>query len=84
MHITKTSFLSYLQCPKAFWLFQFEPDFATPPDSTAQRRLRMGQDVDRQTRAAFPDGTHIPYRPNPADQATRTAEAIADHATTLF
>ena len=84
MQITKTSFLSFLQCPKAFWLFQFEPTSAAPPDLSAQRRLRMGQEVDQHARAAFPDGTHIPYRPNPTDQAQLTAEAIADGATTLF
>jgi hypothetical protein len=84
MHITKTSFLSFLQCPKAFWLHQFEPASAAPPDSTAQRRLRMGQEVDRHARHQFPDGTHIPYRPNPTDQAQLTAEAIADGATTLY
>jgi hypothetical protein len=83
-HITKTNSLTFLQCPKAFWLFQFEPTSAAPPDLSAQRRLRMGQEVDRQARHHFPNGTHIPYRPNPTDQATRTAEAIADGATTLF
>ena len=44
----------------------------------------MGQEVDRHARSRFPNGTHIPYRPNPTDQAQLTAEAIADGATTLF
>lgn len=82
--ITKTSYLAYSQCPKTFWLTIHHPHLAAPPDLVAQRRLRMGQEVDKQARAQFPDGFLIPYRPHPEEMAPLTAQAIAVGAETLF
>lgn len=82
--LTKTGYLTYIQCPKAFWLDTFQPGLATPPDTASQRRLRAGQEVDKQAREKFPDGRLIPYRPHPEDMAPLTAQAIAAGAETLF
>jgi CRISPR/Cas system-associated exonuclease Cas4 (RecB family) len=82
--ISKTTYLTYTQCPKAFWLAEYQPDLAAPPDPAAQRRLRAGQEVDKRARDLFPNGRLIPYRPQPADMTTLTAEAIAGGAETLF
>lgn len=82
--ITKTTYLSYTQCPKAFWLAEYQPHLAAPPDLAAQRHLRVGQEVDRLARELFPDGNLIPYRPRPEDMALLTRQAIADGAETLF
>lgn len=84
MMITKTSYLTYTQCPKAFWLAEYQPHLSAPPDPTAQRRLRTGQEVDRLARQQFPDGILIPYRPHPEDMAPLTIQAITDGAETLF
>ncbi|NKQ34879.1 MAG: hypothetical protein HF973_04595 [Chloroflexi bacterium] len=43
--ITKTAYLAYPRCPKAFWLDAHQPDLAAPPDPSRQRRLRAGQEV---------------------------------------
>jgi hypothetical protein len=58
--LTKTTYLTYTQCAKAFWLKAYQPNLATPPDPSSQRRLRAGQEVDKQARAQFPDGRLIP------------------------
>jgi len=82
--LTKTLYLSYTQCPKAFWLETHQPHLATPPDPAAQRRFRAGQEVDRLARERFPNGHLIPYRPQPEAMAPLTTRAIAEGADTLF
>ena len=82
--LTKTTYLTYTQCAKAFWLEEYQPALAAPPTPTTQRRLRAGQEVDKRAREQFPDGRLIPYRPHPEDMAPLTAQAITAGAETLF
>lgn len=82
--LTKSSYLKYAHCPKAFWLDTFEPERAAPPDQSAQRRLRIGQRIDLKARELYADGTLIPYRPHPEEMAPLTQQAIHNGATTLF
>ncbi len=82
--ITKSAYLSYLQCAKRFWLEAHFPQQAGPPDPVAQRRMREGTKVGRLARAWFPGGWLIPYQPQPEEMARLTAEALADKETTLF
>ena len=82
--LTKTTYLTYSQCPKAFWLDAHQPHLASPPDPAAQRLLRAGQEVDMRARELFPDGRPVPYRPQPKEMAPLTARMIADGAETLF
>lgn len=82
--LSKTTYLSFTQCLKAFWLGEHQPHLSTPPDPATQRRLRAGQEVDRLAREQFPDGRPILYRPQPEEMAPLTAQAIAAGATTLF
>lgn len=82
--LTKTDYLAYLQCPKALWLRTHHPELATPPDDAAQRRMRIGQQVDVAARGLFPAGYQVPYRPQPAERVALTAEAIANGAEVLF
>ena len=82
--LTKTTYLSYTQCPKQFWLVEHQPNLATAPDPTAQRRLQAGQAVDKRAREQFPNGILIPYRPQPEDMAPLTTEAIVSGAEALF
>ncbi len=84
MMLTKTTYLTFTQCPKAFWLDAYQPHLAAPPDPTAQRRLRAGQEADKLAREQFPNGRLIPYRPQPAEMAALTRQALADGAETLF
>lgn len=73
--LTKTAYLAYTQCPKQFWLDAYQPELAAPPDPTAQRRLRAGQDVDRLAREQFPNGRIIPLT-SPQDEMTRVINKI--------
>lgn len=82
--LSKTVYLAYSQCPKAFWLAEYQPHLAAPPDPATQRRLRAGQAVDKLAREQFRNGRLIPYRPQPAEMAILTRQAIAAGAETLF
>ncbi|HRQ41893.1 MAG TPA: DUF2779 domain-containing protein [Chloroflexota bacterium] len=82
--LTKTTYLTFTQCRKAFWLAEYQSHLASPPDPATQRRLCAGQEVDVRAREEFPDGRAIPYRPHPEEMAPLTAQAIAAGATTLF
>jgi hypothetical protein len=82
--LTKTDYLAYLQCPLAFWLDRFRPQLKAPLEADGQRRMRMGQQVDRAARDWFPDGVLIPWRPDPREMAPLTAQAIAAGETALF
>jgi hypothetical protein len=82
--ITKSDYLAYLQCPLVFWLDRFRPELRAPLKADVQRRLRMGQEVDKMAREWFANGRLIPYRPSPEDMAPLTAQAIDAGETTLF
>ncbi|MEZ4594251.1 MAG: DUF2779 domain-containing protein [Chloroflexota bacterium] len=82
--LTKTAYLAYSQCPKQLWLDAYRPELASPPDPTAQRRLRAGQAVDQLAREQFANGRSIPYRPQPEEMVPLTRQAIAEGAETLF
>lgn len=82
--LTKTNYLAYLQCPKQFWLAMNQPELAASPDLSAQRRFRIGQQVDRLACASFPNGRFIPHYSQPEKMAAATHQAIAEGATTLF
>jgi hypothetical protein len=83
-NLTKTTYLTYSQCAKAFWLTTHQSYLAAPPDPATQRRLRAGQEVDKLARLEFPNGRLIPYRPHPETMAELTAQAIAAGSETLF
>lgn len=82
--LSKTAYLAYSQCPKALWLDAYQPHLAAPPDPAAQRRLQAGQAVDKFAREQFDNGRLIPYRPQPAEMAALTRQAIVEGAETLF
>lgn len=82
--ITKTSYFSFVHCPKRIWLDEFQPELAASPDSVAQRRLVAGQAVDKLARERFENGRLIPFRPQPKDMASLTEQAIAEDTETLF
>lgn len=82
--ITKTAYLKFVQCGKAFWLDRVDPTSATPPDATTQRRFQAGNEVDKWSQKAFPNGYLIPYRIHPVDMAGLTTDAMKAGHETLF
>ena len=84
LFLTKTAYLAHTQCHKRFWLEDHQPGLGRAPDPSQQRRLVAGNKVDKLAREQFKNGRLIPYRPQPAEMADLTAQAIAGGAETLF
>jgi len=82
--LTKSGYLHYVQCPLNFWLAEYHPETAAPPDPAAQRRMRMGQQVDQAAREQFREGVLIPWRPDPEEMVPLTEQAIAAGVPVLF
>ncbi len=77
--LSKSKFLSGLQCHKRLYLEIHEPQLATPPDAGTQAILDMGSDVGALARTRFPGGRLVTagYRQTEAALA-QTAQLMAD------
>ena len=80
--LTKSNFMSGLQCHKQLWLTVNEPHRATALTPAQQRIIDQGEDVGRYARQQFPDGQLIEGNRVEAIQATQ--DAIAAGASCLF
>jgi hypothetical protein len=79
--LTKSHFISGLQCPKQLWLTTQNPQ-TTLPNPAQQRIITQGEEVGKYARQQFPHGQLIEGPITTALQLTQTA--IASGATCLF
>ena len=79
LRLSKSKFLSGLQCHKRLFLEIYQPYLATPPDAGTQAILDMGTEVGELARRRFPGGRLVTagYRQTEAALA-QTAELMAD------
>src|SRR6266511_3290594 len=77
--LSKSKFLSGLQCPKRLYLEVHHPSLATKPDASTQAMFDMGTEVGELARSRFPGGVLVTagYRQNEAALA-QTASLIQD------
>jgi hypothetical protein len=80
--LTKSQFMSGLQCHKQLWLEVNEPHRATALTPVQQRIIDQGEEVGEYARRQFPDGQLIKGSGIVAIQATQNA--IASGASCLF
>jgi len=57
--ISKTSFLSGLQCPKLLWKWQNEPNAFPPVDEATQAFLDRGHEVGELAKRLYPGGIEV-------------------------
>lgn len=78
--LSKSKYLSGLQCQKRLYLEVHHPALATPPDASTQAILDMGTDVGEWARRRFNGGRLVEagYRQTEA-ALTQTAAFMADH-----
>ena len=69
-HLTKSRYLSGLQCHRRLWLATRTPELASPRSDATEHILRMGTEVGRAAHALFPGGMLI------SSQASDHADAI--------
>ncbi|THJ23573.1 MAG: DUF2779 domain-containing protein [Nitrospira sp. CG24E] len=81
VRLSKSKFLSGLQCHKRLYLEVHQPSLATKPDAATQAMFDMGTEVGELARSRFPGGVLVTagYRQSEAALA-QTAELIQDLA----
>jgi hypothetical protein len=80
--LTKSNFMSGLQCHKQLWLEVKQPHRSTPLTPAQHHIMAQGEKVGQYARQQFPKGQLIKERAIDAIEATETA--IASGATCLF
>lgn len=80
--LTKSKYLSGLQCIKRLWIEQFAPELSPPTSPTQSQLFVQGSEVGRLARNRFPDGKLIGGTGRAALVATQ--KALAAGATCLF
>ena len=73
--LSKTKFLSGLQCQKKLWMEIHSSELATPPSETTERMFSFGHDVGARAQAYFGEGRLVDRWPI-EDAANDTVEAI--------
>jgi len=83
--LTKTDYMSGVQCHKLLWLRRHEPDAKElQPDKVLQDLFDQGNLVGAMARDCFPGGVLIPHETSRAERARLTREVIAAGATIIF
>jgi predicted RecB family nuclease len=79
LRLSKSKFLSGLQCHKRLYLEVHHPSLATKPDAATQAMFDMGTEVGELARSRFPGGALVPagYRQTEA-ALSQTAALIQD------
>src|SRR5690242_17877745 len=77
--LSKSKFLSGLQCHKRLYLDTTHPELAEPPDPATQALLAMGTEIGQLARRRFPGGVLVPPSLRPRDAAiAKTATLLQD------
>ncbi|HKT33275.1 MAG TPA: DUF2779 domain-containing protein [Nitrospira sp.] len=77
--LSKSKFLSGLQCHKRLYLELTQPELAEPPDLSTQAILAMGREIGVLAHRRFPGGVLVPPSLRPRDAAVaETAKLLQD------
>jgi len=81
LRLSKSKFLSGLQCRKRLYLAIHSPELATEPDEQTQAILDMGTEIGALARQRFPSGVLVEAdHRHPTEALQRTAELLSDPA----
>ncbi len=82
-YLTKSKYLSGLQCLKRLWYEQNHPERATPTSRSQQRIIDQGGEVGRLARERFPEGRLIDARDS-VESVEQTQAAISSGIPYIF
>jgi hypothetical protein len=83
--LTKTRYLTGLNCPKALWLSVHDPQKATPPSAFQEHIMRQGTEIGILATERFPGGVRIEVPSYQTEQALQdTRHALASGAPALY
>ena len=74
--LSKSKYLSGLQCPKLLWRLVHDKDNIPPYSDATQAIFEQGHDVGFLAQSLFPGGTSIPWEASPEDKLALTQEAL--------
>ncbi len=67
-NLSKSLFITGLQCTKSLWLRKYKKEVLSPPDATALARFETGNIVGDKACELFPNGREIPYHDTSFDE----------------
>lgn len=84
-YFSKTAFLKYDQCPKAFFMYKNYPYLRDPVSKEKQFTFNRGHEVGKFAQQLFPGGTDVSLAAkNVQDAALLTQNLIRENITTIY
>ena len=85
IYLSKSLYLTGLQCHKALWLQKYQPELKDEVPPEMEPALDFGSMVGRLAQGLFPGGIPIPYSDEShSEQMSMTREAMAKGASTIY
>jgi hypothetical protein len=85
MNLTKSSYLKFLQCPKALWLYKFRPELKPKEtDPALQRRFDEGYYVESFAYQLFPGGVNAEEDDDLAKTISNTTRLLQEKPPAIF
>lgn len=84
-YLSKSLYMTGLQCPKALWLYKYRPELKDEMSPEQESMLALGAEVGRLAQGLFPDGVLIPHDNfSHSEQLAVTQDAISSGAATIY
>jgi hypothetical protein len=85
LYLSKSLYMTGLQCHKALWLHKYQPELRDGVPSEQESMLDFGAEVGRYAQELFPGGILVPYDDlSHSQQLAMTKDAILNGASTLY
>ena len=82
--ITKSRFLSGLQCRKKLWMNVYSPELATPPSIKQQYIFDSGFEFEKIVMKRYPEGVLVEYNKDLAKMASITRDLVDQNEYVIF
>lgn len=82
--LSKSKFLSGLQCKKRLWLSVRRPELATPASKKLEKIFQIGFEFEEIVMKRYPDGVKIDYSGDLDRMVSKTSELIKQNVDTIF
>lgn len=84
-YFSKTAFLKYDQCPKAFFMYKNYPYLRDPVSKEKQFTFNRGHEVGKIAQSLFPGGTDVSLQTkNASETALQTQELLHNNIHTIY
>ena len=82
--ISKSKFLSGLQCPKLLWTLYNQKDLIPPPDAAQQAIFDQGHEIGALAKSLYPDGIEFAENTRDLDETIRLTRQVLSARKPLF